>query len=98
MTEQQIADFGNGYWECRAVIMGRLKEILKKRFGLRSSIKKLFVELEIAEAEDHWKTIQKEQPGITREEYQFQLDEDMKLIREKFYTKDGYLKPRLVRN
>lgn len=29
MTEDQIDDFRSGYWECRAVIMSRLRKILE---------------------------------------------------------------------
>jgi hypothetical protein len=52
---------------------------------------------ELCDSKDHWDQIQKECPGITREEYMAELEADIQLIKETFYSKNGFLKPRLVR-
>ena len=98
MNREQIDFYRSGYWECRQIIIQRLKSVLARKIGLRSALTATLKQLECEADEDHWRTIQDECPGITREQYAAGLVADAKAIRDEFYTKAGFLKPRLVRN
>ncbi len=64
----------------------------------RSLAKKfLFNELRLETEEYHWKSIQREFPGITREEYEADLEVSIQEIRKKYYSEKDYLKPRLIK-
>ena len=96
MTEDQI-HFNEGYNEYRNLIQMRLGTILTKKTGHRDALKKLLLQItEEAEA-DHWHEIQREQPGITREEYENELEETRRIIQKEYYNANGQLKLRLVR-
>ena len=96
MNQNDIDNIGFGYDQCRDVVLSVLRKILSKR-GLRVALEEFIEKLEDDKEREHGEQIQKEQPGITLEEYEAQLEKDFKLIREKYYSKQGYLKPRLVR-
>lgn len=98
MNEDQISHFRFGYDECARVILFELREILKLKSGHCAAIKKLLTNWEKNMADQHWKDVQNEFPGITREEYDADLENTAQTIRKEYYSKHGYLKPRLVRN
>ena len=98
MNEDQIDGFRSGYRECRMVIVGELNKILKLYEYEIPEISKLIYRLEEDEKMEHWESIQRVFPGITREEYEDELESSMAEIREKYYRKDGTLKVRLVRS
>jgi hypothetical protein len=97
MNQNEIDIFKFGYSECRDVLMRELRTILTMP-NPKVALKKLIEELESDAERAHWELIQKEQPGITHEEYEAELEEFGREIRERYYSKAGYLKPRLVRH
>lgn len=98
MTKEEISFYQWGYDECRNILIGKIKSILERKSGYRMELESLFSELTQARDKGHWETIQKEQPGITRAEYEAQLEELGKKIREAYFSKEGFLKPRLMWN
>ena len=98
MTEKEINDFKFGYYECRAVILGSLKKIIAQGadVDIRADLETLIDELEDDIEREHWEIIQKESPGITREEYEPECEAETDLIRKTYYSEYGYLRPRLV--
>ena len=99
MDEINITFFKSGYDECRAVILEELKELIEKIPPkiLKHKIQLLTDKLEDDAEEEHWKAIQEEFPGITREAYEAELDTFVKEVRKTYYSEKGILKPRLVR-
>jgi len=98
MTKDEISMFRSGYDECRQVIIRNLKTILGKCSGkgVKAKLCALICQLEADAEREHWKQIQEEFPGITPEEYESEMNATFDLIREKYYSEHGYLKPRLV--
>lgn len=96
MTDKSIEDFNFGYRECRRVMIFDLRKVLKLEDGQIEAIRELLERLEDDEEADHWKSIQEEFPGITREQYEAELEESAAYIRERYYTKDGLLRLRIV--
>lgn len=97
MTEDQIDAYRSGYWECRRVILGRLREVFDDPIDCRDALGDAIERLEADEEKEHWESVQREVPGITRDEYEAELEADGKAIREAFYSPAGLLKPRIVR-
>jgi hypothetical protein len=99
MTESEIAEFRFGYHECRAVILADLKEIVVKKTAadLRAALAKLIFDLDADIEREHWDAIQKEFPGMTRDEYEAECEANAEQICKTYYSEHGYLKPRLVR-
>jgi len=97
MNEEQLDCFVFGYDECRGVIRMQLEKILAQKAGHRIALKNFLNKLEKEEERDHWDQIQKEFPGITREEYESEMNECVEAIRQKYYSEKGFLKPRLAR-
>ena len=99
MTENEIFKFRSGYHECRAVILFVLKKIIGQNadVDIRADLAKLIAELASDIEREHWEAIQKEFPGISRQEYEEECKASAELIRKTYYSKQGYLKPRLVR-
>lgn len=97
MTKNDIANFRMGYDECRQVIQNDLRKALNAD-DLRIAIVEILRTLEADAETDRWRNIQEEFPGITKEEYEAELAESAKYIKEKYYSKAGYRKPRLVKN
>lgn len=97
MTKNEIAYFRIGYGECRQVIIGSLREALDAN-DLRATITDMIQNLENDAEADHWRNIQEDFPGISREEYKAASEESCNQIKEQFYSEAGYLKPRLIKN
>jgi hypothetical protein len=97
MTKDQISAYQSGYRDCRDVTTSRLREIIKQSAGQQAAVVSLIAELEGDAADELWQGIQEECPGITRAEYEAELDESAKAIRTKYYNSKGHLKLRLVR-
>lgn len=98
MNERELREFGEGYWECREVILSRLKTVLSADGDLRKPLESLIQVLEDDRDRGQWESVQREFPGITREEYEAGLDETAETIRRLYYSEAGFRKPRLVRN
>ena len=96
-NQNEIDYYKFGYNECRNIVIGTLREILSNPDPI-VVLKQFIEELEDDKEREHWAQIQREQPGITREEYEAQLEEFSKELREIYYSKAGFLKPRLVKN
>jgi hypothetical protein len=98
LTDEQFDDcFNFGYNECRSIVIDDIKKILEMKSGQRAALKALLNELEEAEEANFWFFIQKDFPGMTREEYDAEMEKGSQMIRETFFSKEGYLKPWLVR-
>lgn len=100
MTREEIeleAEW-SGYFECRWNIRGRLQGILELESGHRTAIEALLFQLDEEEQEACWRLAQLDCPGMTREEYETELEATGEAIRKAYYSEKGYLKPRLVRN
>lgn len=97
MTKEQIDFFRFGYSECCRVLIWDLKETVVLGSENCVEIQGLINRLELDEEEDHWKIILEEQPGITRKEYERQLDETAIEIREKYCHKNGHLNLHLLK-
>lgn len=98
MTPGELAEFKFGYDECRRVFIGDLKEILSSKKNPKKALENLIGQMEQEEATEHWEQIQKDYPGMTREEYELESEKSADVVRKKYYNENGYLKPRLVRN
>jgi hypothetical protein len=98
MTETEKELFGEGYNECKRLFLHELRKIAELPTGHKAAVREYVANLEKEMAEEHWASIQKEFPGITREQYEAELEPSIKVIRETYYSENGYLKPRLVKN
>ena len=98
MTDEQIEFFRMGYWECRTVVLVALRKACTKKRGRGAALEKLLAELDADEKRDVWASVQAEFPGITREQYEAELEASAQAIRETFYSPAGFLRPRLVRD
>ena len=96
MTKNDIANFRAGYDECRQIIQYDLRKALNAD-DLRVAITEILHTLDADAEADHWRNIHEEFAGITKEDYQAELLESFNHIREKFYSKAGYIKPRLIK-
>jgi len=97
MDEREIAAYRSGYDECRQIMIGDLRKISKLKCRQRDALNELLAGLVRDAEEDHWRCVQEEFPGITREEYEQSMNETVQAIHEKYYNKDGRLKLRLIR-
>lgn len=97
MTKAEIAAYRDGYNEHRNIVKRELQNLLSLKAGHKNVLAAYLCKLEEEMEADHWRCIQEEFPGITRKEYEASFDETEKLIRAKYYSKNGYLKPRLVK-
>lgn len=84
MTKEQTEFFRRGYEEYRNIIINRLRDVNSER-DLSILISQLRSEI----AADLWRKVQEEQPGITHEEYEAQLNEALRIAKEKHYSKLG---------
>lgn len=98
MTKEQISFFRAGYWEARGITIHELKRIVKIKWGYKKEIQKFIDELEADERREYWESVQDECPGITKEQYELELEAEMQLIREEFFQKNGMSKLRLLRS
>jgi hypothetical protein len=87
MNKDQIANFSWGYNECQMLILGYLREILKLKTGQRKAVEVLLKKQEAEFEANHWRCIQEECPGITREEYEAGLEAGAQAIRESVLKK-----------
>jgi|GEM_PF-3966692 len=92
MIDENAQSFRNGYFEARSVFQGRIEKTLKQRTGHKNALSQLYLEVEAEIAADIWRDVQEEFPGMTREEYEADLEESARLIKAKYYNSDRRLK------
>lgn len=97
-SEKDAFDFG--YSEARGVVLSQLKEILREDSDgeiVKLQLELLIHELELDIEKANWRAIQEEFPGITEEEYEAEQEASADEIRKTYFSENGFLKPRLVR-
>lgn len=100
MNESEKDAIRFGYSEARDVILYQLKEILREDSNgevVKLQLEILIHELELDIEKANWRAIQEEFPGITEEEYEAQMEASAVEIRKTYFSENGFLKPRLVR-
>lgn len=98
MTETEKELFSEGYKECKWLLFHQLRKIAERSTGHKATLREYVANLENELNDEHWKSVQIEFPGMTREQYEVELETSAQMIREKYYSKNGFLKPRLVRS
>ena len=92
MNDEQIAWYKDGYRECRAVIIHRLKALTSTSVDSAKAAESLLASLIQESTDDQWKDIQKEYPNMTQEQYHALLSDDFDHISKKYYDSNGSLK------
>jgi hypothetical protein len=94
----RIDSYRAGYWECRNVISYQLRKMLEAGDASPSGVADFIEELENNRRKEAWELIQEEHPGITEDRYEADLKADCETIKNTYYSRHGFLKPRLVRD
>ena len=92
MYDNEIAHFRMGYGECREILDD------SSSAEIRTRLENLIFQLEEGITAEYREQIQTECAGLTQEEYERECDEPAQMIRETYYSKNGFLKPRLVKS
>lgn len=97
MNEHEKKLFGEGYNECKLVVLHDLRKIAEMPTEHKAALREYVATLEKELANEHWVSVQKEFPDMTREQYDAELESSTQMIRKKYYNKNGFLKLRVVK-
>jgi len=84
-----VIGFRSGYTEYRWLALSYLRELAALPSGHKEAINDLIVRMKIEEDEEVWQSVQEEFPGMTREQYEAELEQSFNMIKAKHYDVNG---------